>query len=79
MQPPQPDVSLMNFHLATDAEWLAVAKERDEHSVATARVLAETLHVTVKEDTIGGVNVFWVTPPEIGASNARRPFSDRVL
>jgi acetyl esterase/lipase len=50
---------------STDAEWIALVKERDANSEVVARGLAEALGVEVKDDKIGGVNVHRVIPPEI--------------
>lgn len=64
----------MDFHLETDAEWLAFAKDKDEKGSATARTLAEALKVTIKEDKIGGVCVYWVTQHEIDEDHQRHLF-----
>jgi acetyl esterase/lipase len=62
---PTPDMGTALIVPKTDAEWIALAKERDAKSAEVARGLAEALGVQVEEDKIGGVNVHRVTPPEI--------------
>lgn len=49
----------------TDEEWEAWVKEGDVASSAAARALADALSVTIKQEKIGGVNIYRVTPPEI--------------
>jgi acetyl esterase/lipase len=62
---PTLDPSVMDFVPATEEEWLIHIKEKDAGAAAVALELASALNVTIKEDKIGGVNVHWVSPPEI--------------
>jgi acetyl esterase/lipase len=62
---PTPDLAEALIVPKADAEWIALAKERDAQSAEVARGLAEALGVQVEEDKIAGVNVHRVTPPEI--------------
>jgi len=71
---PTPDIAPALIVPKADADWIALAKERDARSEATARALAEALGVQVKEHRMGGVNVFWVTPPEIDEDHQRHLF-----
>ena len=71
---PTPDIAPALVVPKTDADWIALAKERDAKSAATARALAEALKVEVKDDKIGGVNVFRVTPPEIDEDHQKHLF-----
>lgn len=71
---PTPDVAPALVVPKTKADWIALAKERDAKSAATARALAEALSVEVKEDKIGGVNVFRVSPSEIDEDHQKHLF-----
>jgi len=62
---PTPDITPALVAPKTDAEWIAMAKEKDAKSGAVAVALAEAMRVKVEKDTVGGVNVFHVTPAEI--------------
>ncbi|MHC4714128.1 MAG: hypothetical protein ACYTAN_12795 [Planctomycetota bacterium] len=67
---PTPDVGAAKGDVfKTTEEWEAWIRPRDEATAAAARKLAEALSVTVKHDTISGVNVYHVTPPEIAAEH----------
>lgn len=59
-----PDIAPALVVPKTDADWIALAKERDAKSVVAARALAEATGVRVEEEEIGGVKVFRVSPPE---------------
>jgi monoterpene epsilon-lactone hydrolase len=59
---------------STDEEWEAWVKEGDVPSSAASRALADALSVTVKQDKIGGVNVYRVTPPEIDEEHKNHIF-----
>ncbi|MHC4714551.1 MAG: hypothetical protein ACYTAN_14995, partial [Planctomycetota bacterium] len=67
---PAPDVEASKGDVFTTIEeWEAWIRPRDEATAAAARKLAKALSVTVKHDTISGVNVYHVTPPEIDAEH----------
>ena len=62
---PTPDVKPFQVVFSTDKEWEIWVSEKDENATATAKSFAELISVQVKQDKIGGVNVYWVTPPDI--------------
>lgn len=49
----------------TDSEWRAFVDARDTPAIERAESLAKTLGVTIEKDSIGGVDVYWVTPKAI--------------
>lgn len=59
---------------STDEEWEAWVKEGDVASSAAARALADALSVTIKQEKIGGVNIYRVTPPEIDEDHKNHIF-----
>ena len=63
---PQPDVAAEEkLAPQTKEQWKAWISERDAKATAGARALAKAFSVTVKQQTIDGVNVYRVTPAEI--------------
>jgi len=71
---PTPDIAPALIVPKTDADWIAFAQERDAKNAAAARALAEALKVEVREDKIGGVDVFRITPPEIDEAHQKHLF-----
>lgn len=49
----------------TESEWRAFVDARDTPAIERAESLAKTLGVTIEKDSIGGVDVYWVTPKAI--------------
>lgn len=49
----------------TKEEWLAYQESRNMPSIERAEKLAAELSVTLKQEQIDGVNVYWVTPSQI--------------
>jgi hypothetical protein len=76
---PTPDLAKALIVPKADAEWIALAKERDAKSAEVARGLAEALGVQVEEDKIGGVNVHRVTPPEIDDDHQSHGTTEAVI
>ncbi|UCF35895.1 MAG: alpha/beta hydrolase [Acidobacteriota bacterium] len=66
---PELDPSDMDFVPATEEEWIEHIEEKDAGAAAVAQSLAGALNVTVKEDKIAGVNVYWVNPPTISVEH----------
>ena len=63
---PQPDVASAKRHVPeTTEQWISFIRAADKPTAAAARKLAQALSVKVQHDTIAGVNVYRVTPPEI--------------
>ena len=61
-----PNVAAMKaIKLTSDEEWEAFAATANAKGAKGACKFAEMFNVKVVEDTIAGVNVHWVTPPEI--------------
>lgn len=54
------------------AEWKELISSRVAPAVAAAKAARETLGVTMEASTIGGVNVFILTPKEIPPANRNR-------
>lgn len=75
LKSPAPDVEGAKGDVfETAEEWKAWIRPRDEATADVARKLATALTVTIKHDTITGVNVYHVTPPEIDAEHKRHLF-----
>jgi acetyl esterase/lipase len=74
MNTPKLDPSAVDIVPATEEEWFTHIKERDAGTAAVAVAIAEALNVSIKEDKIAGVNVHWVTPPEINAAHKSHLF-----
>jgi acetyl esterase/lipase len=66
---PTPDLETALMVPSTDAEWIALATQRDAESEVVARGLAEALGVQVTDEQIAGVSVHRVVPPEIDAAH----------
>ncbi|MCK6264137.1 alpha/beta hydrolase [Vibrio sp. ZSDE26] len=63
---PAPNVeALQNNIPATDEEWNEFVKPRDKVASQRALSLAKSLNVSIEQDSIAGVNVYWVTPEVI--------------
>ena len=63
---PAPDVDAMRQLIPrSEAEWVALVEERNEVNRANVPVLADQLALTIEGEHIGGVRIYWVTPPEI--------------
>jgi monoterpene epsilon-lactone hydrolase len=62
---PQPDPAAVQIEPQSEAEWLAVIAQLDEGKLDMAREISKQFSVSVEHDTIGGVNVYHVTPSEI--------------
>ena len=72
---PQPDVARSRgTTFQTTEEWVKYIRAVDEAAVASADALAERFKVTIKEETIAGVTVRWVTPVNINPANKNRLF-----
>jgi monoterpene epsilon-lactone hydrolase len=72
---PTPDVEAAKGDVfKTAEEWEAWIRPRDEATAAAARKLARALSVTVKHDTIAGVNVYHVTPAKTDAEHKNHLF-----
>ena len=72
---PQPDVARsQGTTFKTNEEWVKYIRAVDEAAVASADALAERFKVTIKEETIAGVTVRWVTPVNINPANKNRLF-----
>ena len=72
---PQPDVeSAKKLVPETTEQWMAFIRAADEPTAAAARKLAQALSVKVQHDTIAGVNVYRVTPPEISPEHKNHLF-----
>ncbi|MHC4647383.1 MAG: alpha/beta hydrolase fold domain-containing protein, partial [Planctomycetota bacterium] len=65
LKTPKPDAAAQANVPKTAKEWEAWIRDRDAKTVEGARALAKAFSVTVKQDTIAGVNVYHVTSPEI--------------
>lgn len=75
MNTPPPDVAAMiKLRLKTDQEFEAFAKAGDERQAAMAVALAKKLDVKIEADTLGDVNIHWVTPPEIDPRHQKHLF-----
>ncbi|MBY5991784.1 alpha/beta hydrolase [Ferrimonas balearica] len=59
------DPAPMDFVPSTEADWLAYIEKKDAATEVNVRHLAEALEVTITKERIAGVNVHWVTPPEV--------------
>lgn len=71
---PQPDPAVMQIEPQSEAEWFAVVAQMDEGKVENVQALKQQFSVSVKVDTIGGVNVYRVTPAEIDPRHADHLF-----
>jgi monoterpene epsilon-lactone hydrolase len=75
LKAPTPDVeAAKSIVFETTEQWEAWIRERDAKTAVAARQLATALSVTVQHDTISGVNVYHVTPPEIASEHKRHLF-----
>ena len=70
-----PNVAAMKaIKLTSDEEWEAFAATANAKGAKGACKFAEMFNVKVVEDTIAGVNVHWVTPPEIDKNHQQYLF-----
>ncbi|GEM_PF-221265 len=75
LETPTPDAeAAKSLVFNTTEQWEEFIKDRDAPSAANARKLAEVLSVTVEPYTIAGVNVYYVTPPEIAPEHKNQLF-----
>jgi len=58
----------------TTEQWKAMIRAADEQTAAAARKMAQALSVKVQHDTIEGVNIYRVTPPEIAPEHKNHLF-----
>ena len=67
---PTPDVEAAKADVFdTTEQWEAWIRPRDEATTIAARRLAKAFSVSVKHDTIAGVSVYHVDPPEIATEH----------
>nr|ADH59413.1 esterase [uncultured bacterium] len=59
----------MDYVPATEEEWLVNIKEKDAGAAVVAQSIADALNIAIKKDRLAGVNVHWVTPPDIDAEH----------
>jgi acetyl esterase/lipase len=72
---PTPDVEAAKSNVPeTTEQWEAIIRAADEKMAAAARKMAKALSVKVQHDTIAGVNVYRVTPPEIAPEHKSHLF-----
>ena len=72
---PVPDVdAAKSLVFKTDEQWQGSIAPHDEAMAAAARQMAKALSVAVKHDTIAGVNVYHVMPPEIADEHKNHLF-----
>lgn len=72
---PTPDVeTAQSIVLETTEQWETLIRERDAKAATGARALAESLSVDVKQETIGGVSVYRVIPPEVDDKHQNHVF-----
>jgi acetyl esterase/lipase len=75
LKTPTPDVAAMKkLRLKNDQDFEAFAKSGDERQAAAAVALAKKLDVEIKTDTLGGVNIHWVTPPKVDPKHKKHLF-----
>jgi len=75
LKTPTPDVAATKgLVFTTSEEWEAWAEEGTVPAAAAARALAEAFSVSIQEEEIAGVNVHWVTPPEIDEDHEKHLF-----
>jgi acetyl esterase/lipase len=72
---PAPDVKATRSQVPeTIEQWEAMIRTLDEKMATTARKLAHSLSVKVQRNTIAGVNVYRVTPPEVAPEHKSHLF-----
>ena len=72
---PTPDVEAAKRNIPeTTEQWEAMIRAADEQTAAAARKMAQALSVKVQHDTIAGVNVYRVTPPEVAPEHKSHLF-----
>ena len=72
---PAPDVEAAKSNVPeTTEQWEAMIRAADEQTAAVARKMAQVLSVRVQHDTIAGMNVYRVTPPEIAPEHKSHLF-----
>ena len=72
---PAPDVKTAKSNIPeTTEQWIALIQTMDEQTAAGARQVAKALSVTVQHDTVAGVNIYRVTPPEIASEHKNHLF-----
>ncbi|WP_394126497.1 alpha/beta hydrolase fold domain-containing protein [Vibrio hepatarius] len=60
---PAPDVTALQQNIPQTAEeWRSFIEPRDKAAIKRTQALAEKLGATIEQDTIAGVDVYWVTP-----------------
>jgi acetyl esterase/lipase len=70
-----PDAEAAKSNIPETTEQLeAMIRAADEQTAAAARKMAQALSVKVQHDTIAGVNVYHVTPPEIAPEHKSHLF-----
>lgn len=75
LKTPAPDVDAVKSNVPqTTEQWEAMIAAADEQTAAAARQVAKVLSVKVQHDTIDGVNVYRVTPPEIAQEHKNHLF-----
>ena len=65
---------MKGIKLTTNEEWEEFAATANAKAAKGAREFAEAFNVKVVEDTIAGVNVHRVTPPEIDKDHQQHLF-----
>ena len=73
---PQPNLeeSLKTPAFLTDEQWVQRNKMANDFMIQMTKGLAERFSVTITEDKIGGVPVYYVTPDNIDPANENRLF-----
>lgn len=71
---PKLDPSTMDFVPTSEDEWLSHIKEKDAEAALVAQSIASVLNVTIKEEKIAGVNVHWLSPPDIDVEHKGHVF-----
>ena len=72
---PTPDAEAEKSNVPeTTEQWEAMIRAADEQTAAATRKMAQALSVKIQHDTVAGVNVYRVTPPEIAPEHKSHLF-----